>query len=202
MKKRGDFESDEEWLEYFEQLIEDDAPVEDLMESAEDIDEKWLLKNVGRNNGREGTNEEFLYVGRARGFLVLRDEIIYSGNKLSHGEKWTWVAIFLHDWRPEGQRWRAFPSRERLGIILGVGKRQVSTYLKGLESKRLLLRMLRPNQTTRYILKDPPKEWMEETKRKIAEQKAEKHKKKLQTLEDEKKRFFELSQARLQDTAT
>ena len=102
----------------------------------------------------------------------------------------------------EGQRWRAFPSRERLGIILGVGKRQVSTYLKGLESKRLLLRMLRPNQTTRYILKDPPKEWMEETKRKIAEQKAERARQKLQKLEAEKERFFELSQARLQDTAT
>jgi hypothetical protein len=202
MKTPSDFKNSDEYLEYFEQLIGDGATTEELMESADGIDEEWLLKNVGRDNGREGTNEEFLYVGRARGFLVLRDEILYSGNHLTHGERWTWVAIFLHDWRPEGQRWRAFPSRERLGIIVGVGKRQVSTYLKGLEEKGLLLRMLRPNQTTRYILKDPPKEWMEETKRKIAEQKAEKHKKKLQTLEDEKERFFKLSQARLQDTAT
>lgn len=202
MKTPSDFKNSDEYLEYFEQLIEDGATTEELMESADGIDEEWLLKNVGRDNGREGTNEEYQYAGRASGFLILPDEFTFSGKHLSHGEKMTWLALFRHDWRAEAHRWRCFPSRERLGIILGVGKRQVSTYLKGLEDKKVLIRLLRPNMTTRYRLKDPPKEWMEGTKRKIEEQKAEKLKKKLQTLEDEKERFFKLSQARLQDTAT
>lgn len=201
MKKRGDFGSNEEWLEYFEQLTEDDAPVEDLMESAEGIDEEALLKAVKENDRRKRMSGAFQYAGRKRGFLIIPDEFSYSGRHLTHGEKWTWLALFLHDWRPDGQRWRCFPSIERLAIIIGKSTRQVKDYLAGLKKKEVLQALRRVNRTNFYILHDPPKEWMEETKRKLKELEVKKLRQKQQRLEAEKERILELSQRVGQDTS-
>lgn len=111
---------------------------------------------------------ELRYQGRARGFLVIPNELIFSGNHLSLGEKVTWIAIFLHNWNPDPLYRVSWPGRERLALIIGKSVRQVSTYLAGLRRKNLLLTKRRLDRPSLYLLMDPPLRWMNETKRELA----------------------------------
>lgn len=113
------------------------------------------------------TSDQLRYEGRAKGFLIVPDELIYSGKQLSLGEKVVWLAIFLHNWNPDQSYRVSWPGRERLAIISGKSVRQVSNYLKGLKRKNLLQTIRRLDKPSLYLLKDPPAQWMVTTKKEL-----------------------------------
>jgi len=137
---------------------------------------KELAKLVYDKHGISPPEEvdELEYTGRARGFLIIPEEFIYAGNYLSHGEKMAWLAIFMHNWNPNPAYRVSWPGREKLAAILGVTPRQVTRYLDGLRQKGLLKTRRRLDKTSLYLLDDPPKEWMHDTKRKLGELNQEK----------------------------
>lgn len=110
---------------------------------------------------------ELQYEGRAKNFLIIPDEILYSSKHLSHGAKITWMAIFKHNWADLMER-ICWPGVERLATIVGVSGRQQQVYLKELKDKQLLLTKRRKDKTNLYVLLDPPVKWMKETKKNLA----------------------------------
>jgi hypothetical protein len=120
------------------------------------------------------TNDELRYSGRANGFLIVPDELIYSGRHLSPGEKVVWLAIFSHNWNPDPTYRVSWPSRERLALILGKSVRQVTNLLAGLRRKGLLKTKRRLDKSSLYLLDDPPQSWMEGTKKELEDLKKRK----------------------------
>lgn len=124
-----------------------------------------LARSVWKKN--EKNMSELIYEGRAAGFTVIPDEVIYSGEYLTHGEKTMWLAIFSHNYQQDQMTRVSWPGVERLAILNGIGERQALIYLKGLKDKDLLLTRRRQDKSSLMILLDPPKKWMEETQKKL-----------------------------------
>jgi hypothetical protein len=130
---------------------------------------KELAQNIRENNGARppAANEELEYAGRAQGFLVIPDELIFSGKHLSPGEKIVWLAIFLHNWNQNPLLRVSWPGRERLSVISGKSIRQVTYYLGRLKRKKLLMTRRRLGKSSLYLLNDPPESWMGDTKKEL-----------------------------------
>lgn len=120
-----------------------------------------------RESREYSKGDELQYKGRASGFLILPDEFNYTGDHLSHGAKMTWMAIFMQNQDRDLNQRVSMPGREMLAILIDRSVRQVTTYLMELKRKGLLLTKGRKDKTSLYILCDPPKEWMRETKEKL-----------------------------------
>jgi len=112
------------------------------------------------------TRDELQCEGRFKG-LILPDTFNYCGSFLTHGEKITWEKIFMHDWTQDERKRICWPGRERLAILIGVKPWQVTVYLQRLKKKGLLKMKRRMDKSSLYMLKNPPKKYMERTKAKL-----------------------------------
>lgn len=108
------------------------------------------------------------YDGRTKGFLIIPDELIFSGEFLSHGAKMMWISIFKHNWSLKRKHRLCYPGRERLALMNGISIVQADRYINELKKKRILETKIRYGQKTNlYILHDPPVEWMKKTRKEL-----------------------------------
>lgn len=151
-------------------------PVEQEKKRRQALLRRELAMRFYKKDGTDPSamTDRLKYTGRAQGFLIVPDELIYSGRHLSPGEKVLWLAIFLHNWAHDPVFRVSWPGRERLAIISGKSVRQVTNYLGGLRRKGLLRTIRRLDKPSLYLLNDPPKVWMEATKKELADLKRRK----------------------------
>ena len=138
---------------------------------------------------REKVNKDnFEYAGRAKGFLIIPDEVVFAGKHMSHGMVRLWIAIFKHNWAKDEKERICWPGRERLGLMAGVKVDQVDRIIKDLQKERLLTVTKRwGGLTNLYTLHDPPKEWMEETFAEIEKALQRKKEERIKSLENHKR---------------
>lgn len=152
------------------------SPQEKEKRRSRSVFHRELAMSIYRREGIDplSMSDELRYTGRAKGFLIVPDELIYSGKHLSPGEKVIWLAIFLHNWNRDPTFRVSWPGRERLAIISGKSVRQVTNCLGGLRRKGLLKTMRRLDRPSLYLLKDPPQLWMAEIQKELVDLKKRK----------------------------
>lgn len=130
---------------------------------------KTLTKSVYDYNRKIMPEDKLKYETKHDGYLVTSDDFNFIGKQLSHGEYRLWMALKRHaDFRyPTYQV--VWPGEKRLAVIMGISTRQVGTYLRGLKTKGLLISCPRQDKTKLRVLIDPPLDWSQSTKKKLAE---------------------------------
>lgn len=149
------------------------------------VEKEWYEKEEEK---QEANKDNFKYEGRAKGFLIIPDEVVYAGKHMSHGMVRLWLAIFKHNWAKDEKERVCWPGRERLGLMAGIKVDQVDRIIKDLIRKKLLTVTKRwGGLTNLYTLHDPPKEWMEETLAEIEKARERKKEERMKSLEKHKK---------------
>jgi len=117
--------------------------------------------------GAKGVPGELEYHGKAEGIISVPDSLIFAGDFLTSGEVRLCLAFLWHCQRRNPGTRVSWPSREMLGVMIGVTPRQVTTYIKGLTSKGVLHVRQRANGTSYYLLCDVPENKMNRTKERL-----------------------------------
>ncbi len=108
------------------------------------------------------------------GYIVLFDDFLFIGDKLSLGAKECWIAHLLHVDRRNPDLKVMWPSRERIATIMGLKSvRQVDRYRHELRNTNppLLISRRRQDKTTLHVLLDPPASWSNKIMRKLKDEK-------------------------------
>ncbi len=155
------------------------------------IEKEWWEKEEERE---EANKDNYKYAGRAKGFLIIPDEVVYAGKHMTHGAVRMWIAIFKHNWAKDEKDRACFPGRERLAIMCGISVVQADRLIGELKEKKVLIVEKRwGGLTNLYILHDPPKEWMEKTFAEIEKARQRKKEERMKSLEKHKKVLVDLT---------
>jgi hypothetical protein len=117
--------------------------------------------------GAKGVEGDLDWHGEGSASFVTPESLVYAGDFLSASETRAWLCFCFLRQRRKLNTMADWPSRETLGVMMGISPRQVTRLIKGLVTKGVLYVRQRANKPPYYLLRNIPESKMNRTKERL-----------------------------------